>query len=103
MGPALVTVFTNGIPSDAAFLVVAASQPLSLVNAVSRKVHASAGSFDIILPAVESRTGGATGDYTIVFTFTNPLASVAVRRSAAGPEPSAAAPSGATATNTSSI
>ncbi|MDQ6905658.1 MAG: CSLREA domain-containing protein [Chloroflexota bacterium] len=49
---------------------------LALVNAVSRKVHGSAGTFDVTLPGVECRTGGATSDHTIVFTFTNPLASV---------------------------
>ncbi len=43
-------------------------------SVVSRKTHASAGSFDINLPlsgtpGVECRSGGATGDYTIVLTF----------------------------------
>ena len=45
---------------------------------VSRKVHGSAGSFDIDLPlsgtpGVECRSGGATGDYQIVFNFVSPV------------------------------
>jgi N-acetylneuraminic acid mutarotase len=49
-------------------------------KAVSRKAHGNAGTFDINLPltgtpGVECRTGGATGDYTIVVTF---LANVSV-------------------------
>jgi hypothetical protein len=43
-------------------------------NAVSRKTHGNAGTFDVDLPlsgtpGVECRSGGATGDYTIVVTF----------------------------------
>jgi len=61
--------------------------PVQLVEAVSRKVHGSAGPFDIILdcppcaglapPGIECRSGGANGDYTLVFTFANTLSSVA--------------------------
>ena len=45
---------------------------------VSRKVHGSAGSFDIDLPlsgtpGVECRSGGGTGDYQIVFNFVSPV------------------------------
>ena len=45
---------------------------------VSRKVHGSAGSFDIDLPlsgtpGVECRSGGASGDYQIVFNFVSPV------------------------------
>ena len=43
---------------------------------VSRKIHGGAGTFDINLPltgvgapGVECRSGGATNDYQIVFTF----------------------------------
>lgn len=48
------------------------------INAVSRKVHASAGTFDIGLPLVgtpgiECRSGGATNDYQIVVTFGGPV------------------------------
>jgi outer membrane protein assembly factor BamB len=53
---------------------------LQLTLAVSRKTHGAAGAFDIPLPlsgslGVECRTGGATGDYTQVFTFTNNVTS----------------------------
>ena len=55
--------------------------PLQLVTAVSRKMHGDLGPFDIDLPltgtrGVECRSGGPTNDYTIVFTFTNPLMAV---------------------------
>jgi hypothetical protein len=53
---------------------------LQLTLAVSRKTHGDAGTFDIPLPlsgspGVECRTGGATNDYTQVFTFTNNVVS----------------------------
>ena len=49
---------------------------LALTSVVSRKTHGDAGDFDISLPptgnpGVECRSGGANGDYTFVFTFTN--------------------------------
>jgi N-acetylneuraminic acid mutarotase len=48
---------------------------------VSRMTHGSAGTFDINLPltgtrGVECRSGGASGNYTLVFTFANNLTSV---------------------------
>jgi hypothetical protein len=53
-----------------------------LTSVVSRKVHGSAGTFDINLPlagtrGVECRSGGASNDYMLVFTFPNNLTSVA--------------------------
>src|SRR5438876_9481575 len=53
---------------------------LQIVSAVSRKTHGAAGAFDIPLPlsgspGVECRTGGATGAYTLVFTFSNNVTS----------------------------
>ncbi len=53
----------------------------ALATVVSRKTHGSAGTFDVDLPAsgspgIECRNGGANGDYTIVFSFANPLDSV---------------------------
>jgi hypothetical protein len=65
------------------------AQPLALVSAVSRKTHGSAGTFDINLPlsgarGIECRSGGANGDYTIVFTFSNPLTAVANARTSCG-------------------
>ncbi len=60
--------------------------PLSLTSAVSSKAHGGAGTFNVNLPltgtrGVECRTpgnlpGGATGDYQLVFTFSNNLQSV---------------------------
>ncbi len=45
-------------------------------NAVSRKIHGGAGTFDVDLgvsgpPGIECRSGGATDDYAIVVTFAN--------------------------------
>ena len=50
-----------------------------LGGVVSRKIHGDAGAFDIDLTSgagIECRSGGSTGDYTIVFSFVNPLTSV---------------------------
>ena len=49
---------------------------MQLISAVSQKTHGSAGSFAIELPqtakpGIECRSGGASEDYTIVFTFAN--------------------------------
>lgn len=46
------------------------------VNVVSRKMHGAFGPFDIDLAngsGVECRSGGSTGDYTVIFTFANPV------------------------------
>ena len=48
---------------------------LQLSSAVSRKTHDAAGDFDIALPGVECRSGGAGGDHTLVFTLNNNLVS----------------------------
>jgi N-acetylneuraminic acid mutarotase len=58
------------------------STPL-VQSAVSRRTHGTSGDFDIDLPltgsaGIECRSGGATGDYTIVLTF---LANVSVQGS----------------------
>ena len=45
--------------------------PLAAQTIVSRKIHGSAGTFDINLPGIECRNGGATGDYSVVVTFPN--------------------------------
>jgi Dockerin type I domain len=50
-------------------------QALSLSSAVSRKTHGAAGDFDISLPGIECRSGGASDDYTLVFTFSNNIES----------------------------
>jgi subtilase family protein len=46
---------------------------VTLSSVVSRKTHGAAGNFDIVLPAVECRDGGANGDYTLIFTFSNTI------------------------------
>jgi hypothetical protein len=48
------------------------------INAVSRKIHGTAGTFDVGLPLVgtpgiECRSGGATNDYQMVITFGGPV------------------------------
>ena len=53
---------------------------LSLAAAVARKIHGSAGTFDVVLPltgnaAVEGRDGPVAGVHTVVFTFSNPVVS----------------------------
>ena len=59
---------------------------MQLNSVVSRKIHGDAGAFDIVvdcppcagpaIPATECRSGGANGDYTLVFTFANTLTNV---------------------------
>jgi len=71
-------------------------------SVVSRKTHTGVGDFDVNLPltgtrGVECRSGGATSDYKLVFTFPNNLTSVgsasvtsgtgSVSSSAMGPNP----------------
>ncbi|MBV9008400.1 MAG: dockerin type I repeat-containing protein, partial [Verrucomicrobia bacterium] len=53
--------------------------PARLSAVVSRKVHGTAGSFDIDLTngsGLECRTGGTSGNYTLVFAFADTLTSV---------------------------
>ena len=79
-GPALVTVFANGIPSDSKYLVVS---PLIQTSVVSRMAHGSIiPPFDIPLPltgprGVECRSSASlgAGNYTVVFTFVNNMTS----------------------------
>jgi len=57
-----------------------APSPAQLAGLKSRKIHGSAGTFDVDLAngsGIECRTGGANGDYQMVFVFANPLTSVA--------------------------
>ena len=56
-----------------------APPPVQLAGAVSRMTHGDAGTFDIDLTSgngIECRSGGNNGDYTVVFSFVNPLTSV---------------------------
>ncbi|HEY0368206.1 MAG TPA: dockerin type I domain-containing protein [Chthoniobacterales bacterium] len=53
----------------------------TLLGAVSRKTHGNAGTYDVSLPlvgtaGVEPRSGGLNKNYTVVFHFVNPIASV---------------------------
>lgn len=65
---------------DTSFLLRTQTPALALVSAVSRKTHGAGGDFDVDLPlsgtsGVECRSGGASGAYTIVITFTNMVVS----------------------------
>lgn len=75
----------NGTPGvgDLATIAYLGVQPplLKLDRVVSCKIHGGGGAFDINLPlsappAIECRSGGANGDYTLVFTFSTALNSV---------------------------
>jgi Beta-propeller repeat/Dockerin type I domain len=73
------TIYGGGVWDN--FLTIINPSPAILVSAVSRKTHGSAGTFDVDLPltgsaGIECRSGGANGDYTLVFTFASPLTSV---------------------------
>jgi len=80
--------YTNGTYTDNSNVKdIIVNLPLQLTSVVSEKSHGSAGNFDVNLPlagtrGVECRTpgqlpGGATGDYQLIFTFSNNLQSVA--------------------------
>ena len=70
------------------------------VGAVSRKTHGSAGTFDIDLPlsgpeGIESRSGGANGNHTIVVTFPSP---VTVASASCGAQPATTSTNGSVVT-----
>ncbi len=74
--------FKTGSPITVAIMAPSPDtcNALALTTAVSRKTHGGAGSFDINLPltgapGIECRSGGTGGNYTMVFTFTNDVAS----------------------------
>jgi Dockerin type I domain len=63
--------------------------PPTLVTLSSRKVHGSAGVFDLNLPltapyGVEPRSGGANGQFLLDFHFSNPILSCGTVSSGAG-------------------
>ena len=69
--------------------VTAVPPPFALLNAVSRKTHGAAGTFNIPLPpsspfGVECRSGGAGGNHTLVLTFTNNVVSGSVSLAGTG-------------------
>ena len=76
----VVTDSRGKVSSNTATFIVEVGPPLTAV--VSRKVHgAGGGTFDINLPltgtpGIECRSGGATNDYKLVFSFANNLTSV---------------------------
>jgi Dockerin type I domain len=69
------------------------SAPLTLASVVSRKTHGAAGTYDIDLTngnGIECRSGGANGDYTMIFTFGAPVTScgvASVGTASNGPDP----------------
>jgi hypothetical protein len=75
----------NDITPDGTYTLVgnaACQLHVRLLSVASRMTHGTAGTFDIDLPqtgkiGIEDRSGGTKGAYTMVFTFANPLASVA--------------------------
>lgn len=70
---------TTNTPGDSfRAQLVLGTGPLSLISAVSRKIHGAAGTFDVALPlsgspGVECRSTG--GNHTLVLTFTNNVVS----------------------------
>ena len=74
--------FKTGTPITVAILVPTPDtcNPVLLTDAVSRKTHGAAGTFDVDLPlsgepGVECRSGGGSGDHTFIFTFTDNVVS----------------------------
>ncbi len=75
----VVTDSRGKVSSNTAHQLIQVSLPLT--NIASRKIHGGAGTFDINLPTsgaagIECRSGGATNDYTIVYTFGTDLSAV---------------------------
>jgi hypothetical protein len=70
--------YSAGSNNQTLILRYAPTTPLT--NVVSRKSHGIAGDFDISLPldgsGIECRSGGPAGNYTVVFSFANTLASI---------------------------
>ena len=71
----------NGRPA-ATYLVtgntICAAGAITPVSAVSRKAHGGVGAFDVDLPiagptGIEPRTGGPTGNHTVIVTFAAPV------------------------------
>jgi hypothetical protein len=70
-----------------------------LLTVSSRKMHGTAGSFDVDLPltppfGIEPRSGGASGNHVIVFHFANPVLSCGSASTSAGSATNDAASSG---------
>ena len=64
------------------YVIALCRSQVELLGAASRKLHGDVGPFNLNLavagaPTIESRDGGAAGEHTLVFSFANPLTSVA--------------------------
>jgi hypothetical protein len=73
--------YQNTLYSDGLDILELQPVPVPLTAVGSRKIHGDAGTFDVDLPltgnpGIECRSGGASGDYTLVFTFANTLMNV---------------------------
>jgi len=71
VGPENAEAWTWGVPTP----------HVQLNSVASKKLHGNAGPFDVDLPlsnspGIECRSGGASGEYTLVFTFSNSLTNV---------------------------
>jgi hypothetical protein len=79
-GGATASVNSNSNDLIALGYATGAPPPVQLNRVVSRKMHGTAGPFDLDLPlhssTVECRSGGANGDYSLIFNFANTLSSV---------------------------
>jgi hypothetical protein len=69
------------LTGERAKLIGANPVPVQLNSVVSKKIHGGAGTYNINLPmsgtaGIECRNGGTSGDYQIVFTFSNNLTNV---------------------------
>jgi PKD repeat protein len=79
-----------GQKSDSSQIVVSVNTgAIQLAGAVSRKVHGSAGPFDLNLtlngpPAIECRSGEANNEYQVILVFPDALTSVAGASSSVG-------------------
>ncbi len=71
----------NGFPPATYTVVgntICSAGNIEPVSAVSRKTHGGAGDFDVDLPltggpGIEDRTGGVSGNHTVVITFATPV------------------------------
>jgi hypothetical protein len=92
---AVTDVYTEGDSTRSFDFALGNITATPLVSVVSRKVHGSAGTFDINLPltgprGVECRSGGANSDYTMVFSFSGLVANCGTASSGTvsnGPSP----------------
>jgi PKD repeat protein len=105
--PARLTVKDSaGQTSTPTQLIISVSPTIpQVVSVVSRKVHGLGGkTFDLTLPrggthAVECRSGGPNNEYMLVFTFNNPLVSVASATASPGAGGAGTVDSGAIGTD----